>query len=228
MEPAGLVRALNQAIGIAAHDTESSNTAPLPGSSPAESAGSVEAPQPGPVEIEVDARPIIRAGQEPFSVIMAAARDVSPGHSFRLMSTFEPLPLYDVLGARGFGHSARQLGEEDWEILFFKGADSPQPIPTSRPVEPVTDTPALDWDAPNATITIDVRDLVPPEPMIRILEALEELAPGQTLLVYHVRRPVHLYPRLDELGCSHETRDLGPGRIALLIRKPGEQAGVQR
>ncbi|MBI3965523.1 MAG: DUF2249 domain-containing protein, partial [Chloroflexi bacterium] len=67
----------------------------------------------------------------------------------------------------------------------------------------------------------DVSELVPPEPMIRILEALEQLAPGETLLVYHVRRPIYLYPRLEELGCTHETWEIGPNRVELLIRKAG-------
>jgi hypothetical protein len=56
--------------------------------------------------------------------------------------------------------------------------------------------------------------------MLKILEAIADLPPGGTLLVHHVRRPVHLYPRLDDLGCRHETRDLAPGRVELRIQKP--------
>ena len=77
--------------------------------------------------------------------------------------------------------------------------------------------------APAATVTIDVADLVPPEPMVRILEALDGLEPGETLRVEHRRRPVYLYPHLDAMGCTHETRELGPEKVELLIRKPRDQ-----
>ncbi len=77
-----------------------------------------------------------------------------------------------------------------------------------------------DWSAPDATITIDVSDLVPPEPLVRIMEALEDLPSGGRLLVHHVRRPVHLYPQLDQSGYRHQTRELGPGKVELLIEKP--------
>ncbi|HEV7215214.1 MAG TPA: DUF2249 domain-containing protein, partial [Chloroflexota bacterium] len=72
----------------------------------------------------------------------------------------------------------------------------------------------------DATVQIDVSDLAPPEPMVRILEALEQLAPGQTLLVEHVRRPVYLYAQLDAKGYQHTTEELGPGRVQLRIYKP--------
>jgi hypothetical protein len=60
--------------------------------------------------------------------------------------------------------------------------------------------------------------------MIRILEALEELPVGASLLVHHVRRPMHLYPRLDDLGYRHETREIGPNRVEVLIEKPANPA----
>jgi hypothetical protein len=56
--------------------------------------------------------------------------------------------------------------------------------------------------------------------MIKILEALEQLEPGGRLLVHHVRRPIHLYDRLDEMAYRHRTRDLGPGKVEVLIEKP--------
>ena len=55
--------------------------------------------------------------------------------------------------------------------------------------------------------------------MMRVLEALARLEPGQRLLVHHVRRPVHLLARLEQDGHLYALRELGPGRVELLIEK---------
>ena len=68
---------------------------------------------------------------------------------------------------------------------------------------------------------IDVSPLPPPMPMIRILEALGGLGAGETLLVHLARRPIHLYPRLDALGCRHVTTEIEPRKVDLRITKPG-------
>lgn len=67
---------------------------------------------------------------------------------------------------------------------------------------------------------IDVSHLPPPLPMVRILETLRDLGPGETLLVHHSRRPIHLYPKLDALGCTHETTEVGPRKIRVRITNP--------
>jgi uncharacterized protein (DUF2249 family) len=68
-------------------------------------------------------------------------------------------------------------------------------------------------------VQLDVSELVPPEPMVKILEAAVKLQPGQTLSVQHHRRPVYLYPQLDAQGFVHETEEIGPGHIQILIRR---------
>ncbi len=68
--------------------------------------------------------------------------------------------------------------------------------------------------------SIDVSHLPPPLPMVRILETLRHLGPGETLLVNHTRRPIHLYPKLDALGCTHETTETVPGKIQVRITNP--------
>lgn len=219
LAPADLVRTLNEAIGAAtpttatATDSDRLKEPSAPGPHPSfESA---------PVAVELDVRPYQERGEEPFSAIMAAASKVPEGQVLRLRNTFEPVPLYHVLGKQGFVHQTRQLGPDDWEVLFLRTGQSGQGDQQEAGPAEAQPLPSHAWERPTATVTIDVSDLVPPEPMVRILEALERLGPGQTLLVHHVRRPVYLYARLDELGYTHETRELGPGQVEILIRKPG-------
>jgi uncharacterized protein (DUF2249 family) len=213
LDPAYLVRRLNAAVGIDIDESQ----APIPSESPVLG---TEFPwvRTAPIAEDLDVRPFQQRGEEPFSAIMAASRQVPVGQVLRLRNTFEPTPLYDVLGQRGFEHWARKLAENDWEVRFFNAGSAREsgsiaPTPKSAPHE-------VGWNEPTSTLTIDVSELVPPEPMIRILSALEELPEGATLLVHHVRRPMHLYPRLDELGYRHETRDIGPAQVEVLIEKP--------
>ena len=209
LEPAALVRALNAAAGV---------TTPVDVPPAAEEEPAIEPSWLGqkPIAIELDVRPLLQRGEEPFAAIMQAATRVPDGQILRLRAPFNPLPLYDVLARRGFTGYARQLGPDDWEVSFLSEGK------TGDEVAPPMDMAAvpLDWNAADATITIDVSELVPPEPLVRIMEALERLPPGGSLRVHHVRRPMHLYPRLDERGYRHETRDIGPGRVELLIQKP--------
>ena len=47
-----------------------------------------------------------------------------------------------------------------------------------------------------------------------------EIGPGQTLLVRHTRRPHRLYPKLDALGCAHQTAELTGGHVEIRITRP--------
>ena len=67
---------------------------------------------------ELDVRPILRSGGEPFAVIMEAVNGLVSGQALRLLATFEPVPLYGVLASKGFDHAARKLDDGDWEVLF--------------------------------------------------------------------------------------------------------------
>jgi uncharacterized protein (DUF2249 family) len=55
--------------------------------------------------------------------------------------------------------------------------------------------------------------------MVRVLERLDTLAPGETLVVIHERRPVFLYPQLDQRGFAHETDEPEPGIVRIRIRR---------
>lgn len=230
LEPTELVRRLNAAAGIpgAGEPAPARDEAAEPGAPPAPPP---EAFASAPVAVTVDARPLIQRGEEPFPTIMAAAVQTPVGQVLRLLAPFEPVPLYDVLGKRGFAHQRRRLESDTWEVLFLRMTPAPQLEPPVASAAAQGTSPSSTHDTaadatPAAVVTIDVSDLVPPEPMVRILRALEELAPGQMLLVHHVRRPVYLYPQLDALGYQHETREIGPGQVELRIRKPAPDRGT--
>ena len=72
--------------------------------------------------VELDVRPVLREGGEPFSLTMRTAAEVPRGHVLALRATFRPVPLFAVLGAKGWGHAASGAGD-DWTVLFYRRAD---------------------------------------------------------------------------------------------------------
>jgi uncharacterized protein (DUF2249 family) len=157
--------------------------------------------------VHLDVRDDIRQGREPFARIMAAVKALGPGHVLVLRAPFEPIPLYDVLGKRGFARWTECHASDDWSVWFYRD-------PTSR-VEP-TPPPA---SPAGRRVVLDVRGLEPPQPMVRVLEEIDRLGPGGELEVRHDRRPMFLYPQLDERGFIHETDEPEPGLVRILIRK---------
>lgn len=66
---------------------------------------------------------------------------------------------------------------------------------------------------------LDNRGLSPPEPMLRILDALERLPANETLTAQMDRRPVFLFPELEERGYTYELEQQPEGWFLLTIQK---------
>ncbi|MFB9261614.1 DUF2249 domain-containing protein [Bradyrhizobium erythrophlei] len=143
--------------------------------------------------IDVDVRPILRAGGEPFSVIMAALDRLEPGQGLRLYATFKPVPLFAVMANKGFASSEQALDGGEWEVLFTPVAANPE---CARAAD--TNSGFDNW--PEPAVQLDNRDLDPPEPMVRILAAADKLGPGETLSALLRREPVFLFPQLEKRG----------------------------
>lgn len=68
----------------------------------------------------LDVRPDLENGGEPFVRIMEAATALQPGQTLVLIAPFEPIPLYDVLGARGFSHETAKITNDEWIVRFAR------------------------------------------------------------------------------------------------------------
>ena len=66
----------------------------------------------------LDVRPELEQGGEPFVRIMEAASAVKSGGTLVIIAPFEPVPLYDVLGARGFSHATEKVAADEWIVQF--------------------------------------------------------------------------------------------------------------
>ncbi len=67
-------------------------------------------------------------------------------------------------------------------------------------------------------IRIDARNLEPPEPMERVMEALCDLEPGDEILLILDREPYPLYRVLERNRCTWQTSSFDDGRYGILIR----------
>lgn len=55
---------------------------------------------------------------EPFGDIMAALDDLGDGETLRLVSSFEPKPLYEVLTDRGFDYETERVASDEWHVAI--------------------------------------------------------------------------------------------------------------
>ena len=145
--------------------------------------------------VDLDVRPILRTGGEPFQKIMETVATLAPGQGLRLLATFKPVPLFSVLGSKGFSHEDRELEGGDWEVLF-----RPTPSASAARKEPSA-APAPDTASwPEPVQHLDNRELDPPEPMVLILAATEAMKEGEVLSALLCREPIFLIPELAKRG----------------------------
>lgn len=185
--------------------------------------------------VEVDVREDLRNGREPFSRIMAAVDALGSDELIHLRATFEPVPLFRVLGAKGFEHHSRAHAEDDWSIWFYRPEQAPDGpldpggaeqagaegsvVPAPGPASAVTAAP--ESRRQGEEIHLDVRGLEPPEPMVRTLAALETLPEGAVLVQHNVRVPQFLLPILAERGFVHEVDESAGDGVVVRIRRAG-------
>jgi tRNA 2-thiouridine synthesizing protein A len=66
---------------------------------------------------------------------------------------------------------------------------------------------------------LDVRGLEPPQPLVRILERVGTLRGDDMLEALLDRRPLLLYPQLDDRGFTHVTDEPERGVVRVRIRR---------
>jgi uncharacterized protein (DUF2249 family) len=75
------------------------------------------------------------------------------------------------------------------------------------------------------TVVVDARDLEPPEPFEKVMEALCDLKPGDDVLLILNREPFPLYRVLQRNGYVWETASFDDGRFEIRIREPARPGG---
>lgn len=157
----------------------------------------MDPPPPWPADcpvVEVDARPLLEAGQEPFAAIMAALRTAPPQAVVRILAPFEPAPLVDLVGKRGWVPHVTWQGD-CCVASFWRPPGAGQAAPQGEEEPELAGLRAARLQGE----VLDVRGLEPPLPLQLVLATVEQVLP---LTVLHEREPALLWPRLAERGLA--------------------------
>lgn len=68
----------------------------------------------------LDVRPELAQGGDPLVHILESSVVIKPGGTLVIVAPFEPAPLYDVLGERGFTHRTEQVTAGEWVVQFTR------------------------------------------------------------------------------------------------------------
>jgi uncharacterized protein (DUF2249 family) len=161
----------------------------------------------------LDVRPIISSGKDPFEDIMREVDSLAENEVLLIVNSFEPVPLYRVMQGRGFAHFTEQEAGT-YRVYFFQERKPEQELPPKEAKKKPESTAST-----KSVKELDVRELEPPEPMVRILEALSKLPENTILLVRHHREPLLLYEKLKQRSFQWEIQKLDENDYRLKIWK---------
>ncbi|MGF7035180.1 uncharacterized protein (DUF2249 family) [Paenibacillus mucilaginosus] len=195
---------------------------------------------------QLDVRPQLHRKLDPFQLIMKTVRELGREEMLILHATLKPVPLFGLMKLKGFASRTEQVGERYWITAFLhKSQDQarlaglqlnrwavPHLEDEGSAVGTEEGTPAgREGEAGGAArdqamaedhgrADLDNRGLVPPQPMVRTLSALEHLAPGGTLTIHNDRTPVFLLEELHRLGYTYQSVTQADGSAIIWILKP--------
>lgn len=153
--------------------------------------------------------------RQKHALIFARWAELPVGAHFVLVNDHDPVPLY-------YQFAAQFPGAFNWEYLV-EGPDEFQVKITrlaASPVQPAIVPPSKSCGAARTDAEVDARGLEPPEPMMRILNAVETLKPGASLRARTDRRPIHLYPELDARGIRYASEQIADESWITTLSRP--------
>lgn len=139
----------------------------------------------------LDVRPTLAQGVDPFHLIMGEISKLQDSEVLHLINGFEPKPLYNVLGSRGYEHFTEET-DGVYNVYFFK--------PATQATGNAQRETGNAQRVTEKVVELDVRGMEPPEPMMAILQKIHEIDEGTVLLVHHHREPMMLYEKLEQIG----------------------------
>lgn len=158
----------------------------------------------------IDVRPVIAAGDCPFSAVMGLAAGTPPAGGLVIDAPFNPVPLRRALADKGFATFANQKAESHWRVWCRREQGA-----SEKPSDGVG--PAI-WQTADG-LHIDVRGINAPGPLTSVLGLIDGGQHGGVVIVHHNRQPLFLFPELAERGWSWNQVPGEPGEVRLVLRQ---------
>lgn len=168
---------------------------------------------------ELDVRNDIAQGKDPFKKIIDVLRKMPEANTLKLINSFEPLPLINLLRKKGYvSHVIHQAPSLVYTFLkrLSDKEDFTDPLCSEISSE---ETEQLVESFAKKIHFVDVRDLEMPMPMITILNALQTMSDDHLMHVLHRRIPIHLLPELESKGYTYKFRKISEEKTVILIYK---------
>jgi uncharacterized protein (DUF2249 family) len=144
--------------------------------------------------------------------------DLPVGQYFILLNDHDPVPLryqFEAEYSGAFLWKYLERGPEEYRVKITKLKAITVASHPGHPTQPVATAPTVIGGVQQ----IDVCGLEPPEPLIRILDALESLPTGISLRAHTDREPCHLFGEAEQRGFLHNSKEEPDGSwITVLTR----------
>ncbi len=167
--------------------------------------------------VELDVRPILSGGTDPFKEIMKTLGTMSDEQTLLIINTFEPVPLLNKLKTQGYEYEVERPNDSEVHTYLTKTGEKAEEKTSTEVVE-------LSFEEAEAKFAgkmheINVRDLEMPMPMVTILEEIEHLDEGHALFVHHKRLPQYLLPELEDRNFIFSKKEIDESNLKLIIYK---------
>lgn len=181
--------------------------------------------------VTIDVRPYLEKGEDPFKVLQESLKKLAKNEVLEVLINFEPIPLIGIQEKQGY-QTITAIKEGVYHTYFrptekVRKKGSTQNAKVTDIVEVLEERyDALISDFKGELITLDVRDLEMPQPLVLILETTTQLKVNQAIKIFHKRIPKHLLPELEEKGLKTFICPISEGNVMLFIGYQNELSGI--
>jgi uncharacterized protein (DUF2249 family) len=167
--------------------------------------------------VDLDVRPILEGGVDPFNAIMEKLKTLDDNHTLRIINTFEPIPLLNILKKKGYDYQVDRPEEGVVLTYLEKSKIAPKKSNKEEEIEEEFTYDFILQKYDGKMKEIDVRSLEMPMPMVTILEELEHLETDMALFVNHKKLPQYLLPELKDRKYKWVSKEIEEGDVKLII-----------
>lgn len=168
--------------------------------------------------VELDVRPILEGGTDPFETIMDKLKDLDEKHTLLIINKFEPIPLLNILKTKGYEYSTERPAVGVVHTYVEKLTDDVEINERVVKVQELTFAQVEQKFAGKMT-EVDVRQLEMPLPMVTILQEIEGVTEGNALFVHHKKLPQYLIPELEDRNYQWVSDEVDESNVKLIIFK---------